>query len=273
MLQYEAGRIWVQQIIRPRYARTRAQQAAAETQAAAQNAPSRAQIVQAAVPDSPFPRLKAGVSLLVYILISKFVDHLPLYRIMGQFARQGLKIPDSTMCQWVSVAADHLLPLYKVYEKQIFRATCLQMDETTLKILEDAKGKCHLGYLWAVFDPVNKRPFFFCQKGRDHRGPKELLQSFAGTLQCDGYSVYETLNKKLNTMQLLNCMAHIRNEYNKVLPASKTGKAIAYALHRWDNMSRYLTDGTLETDNNLVENIIRPAAIGRKNYLLSLTRF
>ena len=58
-------------------------------------------------------------------------------------------------------------------------------------------------------------------------------------------------------------------EYQKVLPKSAIAKAIAYALHRWGNMARYLTDGKLEIDNNLVENSIRPAAIGRKNYLFA----
>ena len=330
VIEFEAGSIWVRHTIRPRYARTESAQATATAAAESTGQAAPPQVVQAPAPDGPFPRLKAGISLLVFILISKFVDHLPLYRISGQFARQGLKIPDSTLCEWVKTAADHLHPLYKVYETILLKASYLQVDETTLKVLEDGKGKCHLGYLWAVFDPVNKRPFFFYQKGRDHKGPKELLQRFAGTLQCDGYSVYETLNKKLDAIQLTNCMAHIRREffearhndsqraetaltfikalyaieekarlqqldhaqrlelrqkqakpvfdlmgkwlrqeYQKVLPKSAIGKAIAYALHRWDNMERYLLNGKLEIDNNLVENSIRPAAIGRKNYLFA----
>lgn len=329
-IEYEAGRIWVRQTIRPRYARPEAQQAEAEAAAEAEGRTPPPQIVQAPAPDGPFPRLKAGVSLLVHILVSKFVDHLPLYRISGQLARQGLKIPDSTFGQWVKTAADHLLPLYKAYETVLLRAVYLQMDETTLKVLEDGKGKCHLGYLWAVFDPVNRLPLFFYQKGRDHKGPKAFLERFAGTLQCDGYSVYETLDKKMGAINLTHCMAHIRREffeaqrndakraqtaltfikllyaieekarlrqlsagqrlelrqkeakpvfealktwldaeYQKVLPKSAIAKAIAYALHRWGNMARYLTDGKLEIDNNLVENSIRPAAIGRKNYLFA----
>jgi transposase len=89
--------------------------------------------------------------------------------------------------------------LYEAYQKIIFGSDYLQMDsrprtrsvgETTLKVLEDGKGKTHLGFLWAVFDPVHKLPFFFYQKGRDHRGPKNFLERFAGVLQCDGFSVY-----------------------------------------------------------------------------------
>lgn len=331
ILEYEVGKMWVRRIVRPRYVRPQAVQEQLEQQAEQNGEPLPSSVLQAPAPDRPFPRYKAGVSMMVYLLIAKFVDHLPLYRISKQFARQGVKIPDSTLGQWVQAAADALLPLYEAYEKLIFKTPYLQMDETRLKVLEEGqKGKCHLGWLWAVFDPRNKRPFFFYQKGRDHRGPKERLEHFAGVLQCDGYGVYETLNNKLTNIVLLNCLAHIRRkffeardndqkradealaiigalyaieeqartqqldqqqrlqlrlqkakpiadafgewikeQYQLVLPQSKIGKAFAYAINRWENMPLYLTDGQLEIDNNLVENIIRPAAIGRKNYLFA----
>ena len=330
IIEITPGRVWVRRIVRPRYARTDTAQQELEAKAAADGTIAAGQIVQASLPEMAFPRMKAGVSMLVHILVSKYVDHLPLYRIAQQFARHKLKIPDSTLGNWVTSACEHLLPLYKVYEQAFFHANYLQMDETTLKVLEDGKGKCHLGYLWAVFDPVRQYPFFFYQTGRDHRHPKKLLERFSGTLQADGYSVYETLNSKLTNLNLVNCMAHIRREffeaksndenrantalifiqelykverearerqlsheergklriekstvifidfkkwcieeYQKVLPKSSIGQAIAYTLRRMDNMVLYLADGKIEIDNNLVENIIRPVAIGRKNYLFA----
>jgi transposase len=319
VLEYEPGRVWVRRIVRPKYARVEVNQDDGQSQ-----------IVQAPAKELPFGRSKAGVSLIVHILISKYVEHLPLHRLIARFARSGLKIPASTMSHWVKVGAEPLMILYEAYQKIIFETFYLQMDETTLKVLEDGKGKAHLGYLWAVFDPIHKLPFFFYQKGRDHRGPKKFLERFAGVLQCDGFSVYETLSRKLNDIVLMNCMAHIRreffeaqgndaqraqtalslikilyyfeeqarnqgldaqqrlelrlkeskpvfdlfgqwlqNEYSKVTPASTIGKAIQYALNRWKNMSLFLVNGNIEIDNNLVENIIRPAAIGRKNYLFA----
>jgi transposase len=331
VLEYEVGKMWVRRIVRPRYVRPQAVQEQLEQLAEESGEPLPPSVIQAPAPDRPFPRYKAGVSMMVYLLIAKFVDHLPLYRISKQFARQGVKIPDSTLGQWTQAAADALEVLYDAYEKLIFKTPYLQMDETRLKVLQEGqKGKCHLGWLWAVFDPVNKRPFFFYQKGRDHQGPKKKLEHFAGTLQCDGYDVYETLNTKLTGLTLLNCLAHIRRkffeardndrkradealtiigalyaieeqartqqldhqqrlqlrlkkakpiadafgewineQYAQVLPQSKIGKAFAYAINRWVNMPLYLTDGQLEIDNNLVENIIRPVAIGRKNYLFA----
>jgi len=319
VLEYEPGKIWVRRIVRPKYAR-------AETNEEA----DRGQIVQAPAGNLPFGRSKAGVSLIVHILISKYVEHLPLHRLIARFARSGLNIPPATMGHWVKVGAEPLLILYEAYQKFIFDTFYLQMDETTLKVLEDGKGRTHLGFIWAVFDPIRKLPFFFYQPGRDHKGPKKMLERFAGVLQCDGFAVYETLNKKLDALALMNCMAHIRREffdaqgndapraqtaltlikllyaveekarllgldaeqrlelrlkeskpifdqlgewlqteYARVTPASAIGKAIRYALNRWKNMLLFLANGNIEIDNNLVENIIRPIAIGRKNYLFA----
>ncbi len=319
VLEYEPGRVWVQRIVRPKYARVEVNQDAEQ-----------GQIVQAPAKDLPFGRSKAGLSLIINILISKYVEHLPLHRLIARFARSGLKVPPSTIGNWVKTGAAPLRILYEAYQKVIFESFYLQMDETRLKVLEPGKGKTHLGYLWAVFDPIHKLPFFFYQKGRDHRGPKKLLERFAGVLQCDGFSVYETLKKKLAEIALMNCMAHIRRkffdakgndaqraqtaltlikmlyeleekarnqglnaeqrlelrlkeskpifdllgqwlhvQYAQVTPASAIGKAIQYALNRWKNMALFFVDGNIEIDNNLVENIIRPAAIGRKNYLFA----
>jgi transposase len=319
VLEYDPGKIWVRRIVRPKYARTETSEEA-----------DQGQIVQAPARDLPFGRSKAGVSLIVHILISKYVEHLPLHRLIARFARSGLNVPPATIGNWVKTGADPLLILYEAYQKTIFESFYLQMDETRLKVLEDGKGKTHLGFIWAVFDPVRKLPFFFYQAGRDHKGPKKLLERFAGVLQCDGFAVYETLNKKLDALALMNCMAHIRREffeaqsndaqraqtaltfikllygveekarnmqldaeqrlelrlkeskhafdtfgnwlhteYDRVAPASAIGRAIKYALNRWKNMLLFFANGNIEIDNNLVENIIRPVAIGRKNYLFA----
>lgn len=323
ILEYTPPQLWVRRIRRPRYVRNA-------------NAPARTEdgedtmIVQAPAPEHALGRLKAGVSLVSSILLAKYVEHLPLHRLIARFARMGIKIPPATLGDWVKAGVQPLQILYEAYQKLLFSAFYLQMDETTLKVLEDGKGKAHLGYLWAVYDPVRRLPFFFYQTGRDHKGVKKRLEHFAGILQCDGYSVYETLRERHENIMLVNCMAHIRRkffdakaqdearakaalifigklynveaearqqqldaqsrlqlreekaaavvnlffdwaraEYTKVLPKSAIGEALHYALKREQNMRLYLADGRLEIDNNLVENIIRPPAIGRKNYLFA----
>lgn len=317
-LEYEPGRLWVRRIVRPKYARRQVEEGQSE-------------VVVAPMPQQAFPKMKAGVSLLVWLVVSKFADHLPLYRLGQMLARQGVKIPESTMGEWVKVAIERLEVLYAAYKRLLLQSSYLQMDETRLQVLEEStKGKAHLGYLWAVYDPIQKLPFYTYLPGRSHHGPKKLLEPFAGHLQSDGYSVYELLNKIMPNITLVNCWAHARREFIKaqdndqarttealrkiqtlykvedearqlqlgpeerltlrqqksrpvwdelfaylqtelqsVLPKSAIGTAIAYTLKRKENLERFLQDGRLEIDNNLVENAIRPIAIGRKNYLFA----
>lgn len=318
VLEYEPGRLWVRRIVRPKYARRQVEEGQSE-------------VVVAPMPQQAFPKMKAGVSLLVWLVVSKFAEHLPLYRLAQILARQGVKIPESTMGEWVKVAIERLEVLYSAYKRLLLLSSYLQMDETRLQVLEEStKGKAHLGYLWAIYDPVQKLPFYTYMPGRSHHGPKKLLEPFAGYLQSDGYSVYELLNKIMPNITLVNCWAHARREFIKaqdndqpratealrqiqalykieddarqgqldseerlalrqqkskpiwdelfawlkaeldhVLPKSAIGTAIAYTLKRKENLGRFLDDGRLEIDNNLVENAIRPIAIGRKNYLFA----
>jgi hypothetical protein len=268
---------------------------------------------------------------MAYLLLSKFSDHLPLHRINQMLARQGIKIPDTSLAEWVKMAIMRLDSLYKCYKVLLLQSSYLQMDETKLQVLEESKkGKAHLGYIWVMFDPIRKLPYYTYLPGRSHHGPKKLLEPFRGYLQSDGYSVYELLNKIMPEITLVNCMAHARREFHKalendhdrastamkkiqalylieesarekglsheqrlvlrqeealpvwkdlvkwlgeqqaqVLPKSQIGQAIAYTLRRKEGLGRYLTDGKLEIDNNLVENAMRPVAIGRKNYLFA----
>ena len=315
-IEYTPADIYVKRVVRPKYARPNAVE-------------GQATIVQAPAIETPFAKVKAGASLIAHILVNKYVDHLPLDRQLHRFARQGLKISESSMADWVKRGASLLEPLYQAYRNWIFDSDYLQMNETPIKVMEDAKGKCHIGYFWVVYDPVTRSPLYHYHPSRSQEAPKDLLQRFAGHLQCDGYAVYETLKKKyLPDLTLVNCLAHIRRyfveamtndeersreaialiramyaiedqartlqldadhrlEYRKehlkplfdtfeqwldlhiyqVTPASPIGKAIAYAKSHWINMQPILADGRIEIDNNLVENIIRPSALGRKNYL------
>lgn len=319
-LEYTPAEIYVRRVTRPRYARPAQEQGEGQSP-----------IVQAPAPGAPLGRSKAGVSLVSHIILSKYLEHLPLHRLIARFARQGLKIPPQTIGDWTKRGTQLLDILYQKYEKWLFGSDYLQMDETTIKVLEDGKGKCHLGYYWAVFDPVRRAPYFHYHPGRDQGLPLKLLKDFRGTLQCDGYGAYEAVQKlRPDQIRLANCMAHVRREFfeakgndekraaealaliqkmygaeaearhlqlgpqerlairheklsplfevfktwldhhiGQVTPASAIGKAIAYALRRWPNMQIVLQDGRVELDNNLVENAVRPIAIGRKNYLFA----
>ncbi len=117
VLEYEPGKVWVRRIERPKYARPEVNEDAGQ-----------GQIVQAPAKELPFGRSKAGVSLIVHILISKYVEHLPLRRLIGRLARSGLKAPPATIGNWVKIGAAPLMLLYEACQRVVFEAFSLQMD-------------------------------------------------------------------------------------------------------------------------------------------------
>jgi transposase len=317
-LDYTPGKFFVRQIIRPKYAKPVHKDGLEETE-----------IVIAPMPARPIDKCIAGAALLAYILVSKYIDHLPVYRQVQRFAREGMKLPASTITGWISQVCALLEVLYAVHCKLIFDGDYIQGDETPLKVLDkNKKGTTHQGYLWVYRAPVENLVVFDYQPGRSGSGPKKCLKDFSGHLQSDGYEVYDYFDGKGIT--LMHCMAHARRkfdeaigndkdrsayalteiqklyaieqkakddnythqqryelrqkqaapilktlgewmtrEYSSVLPKSSIGVAIHYSLQRWKKLCLYITDGKLEIDNNLVENALRPIAVGRKNYLFA----
>lgn len=307
------GKLFVRQYIRNKYVK-----------------PTGEMIVIGELPVRPIDKGIAGPGLLAQIVIDKYVDHLPVYRQVQRFEREGMKLPISTLADWISATCDLLEPLYEVHRKKVLSNDYLQADETPIKVLDKAKkGTTHRGYHWVYHAPLSGLVLFDYREGRGREGPQECLQNFKGYLQTDGYAVYEGFDKRAD-ITLLHCMAHARrkfdealendkdragyvltemqklyaieemsrdkslskedlfalrqeqavpivqnlkawmmNAYEQVLPQSTIGKAISYSLQRWDKLCLYTSDAQLQIDNNLVENAIRPVAIGRKNYLFA----
>ena len=312
-LERTPGKLFVRQYIRNKYVK-----------------PTGEMIVIGELPVRPIDKGIAGPGLLAQIVIDKYVDHLPVYRQVQRFEREGMKLPISTLADWISATCDLLEPLYEVHRKKVLSNDYLQADETPIKVLDKAKkGTTHRGYHWVYHAPLSGLVLFDYREGRGREGPQECLQNFKGYLQTDGYAVYEDFDKRPD-ITLLHCMAHARrkfdealdndkdragyvlremqklyaiekmgrdkslskedlfalrqeqavpilqnlkawmmNAYEQVLPQSTIGKAISYSLQRWDKLSLYTSDAQLQIDNNLVENAIRPVAIGRKNYLFA----
>lgn len=286
--------------------------------------------VIASLPVFPIEKGIAGPGLLAQIMIDKFVDHLPVYRQIERFKREGIKIPSSTINGWQEAVCSLLWPLYENLKRRVLLQGYLQVDETPIQVLDKTKkGKTHRGYHWIYYSPLEKTVLFDYQHGRSREGPSILLKNFSGYLQTDGYTVYDIISKK-KSITHLSCMAHARRGFEKALPYDKEkaayamdmfqklyaieqkarnenlsakeryelrleqalpllndlgrwivetyksslpkspiGKATAYCIPRWDNLTNYLHDGMLEIDNNLAENAIRPIALGRKNYLFA----
>jgi transposase len=307
------GKLFVRQYVRPKYARSNGEG-----------------IVIGELPSRPIDKGIAGPGLLAQIVIDKYTDHLPVHRQIQRFEREGIKLSSSTLTDWISGTCALLEPLYEVLKQKVLTSSYLQADETPIKVLDkDKKGTTHRGYHWVYHAPIDRLVLFDYREGRGREGPHEILNTFKGYLQTDGYAVYEDYGRKAG-VTLLHCMAHARRKfdeakdndlsraeyalteiqklyalereakdqaftdrqryamrqesavpvlgalqtwmlenYKSVLPKSTIGQALHYSLERWDKLMLYTTNGKLEIDNNLVENAIRPVAIGRKNYLFA----
>lgn len=175
-----------------------------------------ATVIIGEIPERPIPKGIAEAGLLAYILVSKFVDHLPFYRQIEIFKRQyGWSIHKSTINDWFAACCSLLEPLYKSLHRLVLESDYLQADESPIKVLdEDKPGSTHQGYQWVVRNPLNGLVLFRYRKGRGADGIKELLADYQGYLQCDGYKAYDSLAKK-GHVNLISCMAHIRRKFHE----------------------------------------------------------
>lgn len=313
ILEYNPARVFVRKIIRPKYAKPRDEG-----------------VTIAELPSLPIPKGNAGASMLAYIMVSKFVDHLPYYRQIQIFKRQELILSDSTINGWFNATANLLEPLYDTLELQVLQSDYIQADESPIGVQDShKKGALHTGYQWVYRAPIGRLVLFKYHHSRARKAPEAILKNFSGSLQTDGYQAYQNMKTK-GEITLLACMAHARryfekalgndkkraghvlaqmqrlyhierdarergisfetrkryrqlyarpilaeletwlkNNISQTLPKSAIGKAIAYTLNLWPKLKEYINDGRYEIDNNLIENAIRPLALGRKNYLFA----
>ena len=291
--------------------------------------------VQAAAP----PRIIEGgmptEALIAHVLVSKYADHLPLYRQAQIYARQGVTLDRSTLADWVGRAAWWLTPLRDHLLGNLKRSPKLFADETTAPVLDPGRGRTKTGQLWAY--ARDDRPWggadppavaYVYAPDRRAERPIEHLAGFTGTLQVDGYGGYAALARR-GDVALAFCWSHVRrrfyelakagaspvaadvlariarlyaieqevrgrtpderraardehsrpviDELRSVLDAklaqasrkSALAEAIRYALTRWEGLTRFLNDGRVELDSNVVERSIRPLALNRKNALFA----
>ncbi len=208
VLEFKPGTLVVKKTVRPKYL----------FQTADGKEP---RIIIADLPSMPIPKGIAGASLIAHIMVSKFVDHIPLYRQGQQFKRQGVDIPLSSIGDWIRQGCNLAVPLYETLMKKVLNSEYLQADETPIPVLtKDKPGATHKGYLWVYRSVLDNLVLFKYEKSRAREGPKELLKNFKGTLQTDGYSAYDIFDKP-GEITLLACVAHARRKFEFALDNDK----------------------------------------------------
>ena len=165
----------------------------------------------ALLPSRPIDKGIAGPGLLAYILVSKFVDHLPLYRLETIFSRYGIHINRSTMVGWIAKVCEHLQNVYDALYENVLDSSYIQSDETPLKVQDrNKKKKCHIGYLWPYTD--GKQIVFEYCSSRNRDGPVAFLEKFTGYIQTDGYAGYNKIASQGSVIHLM-CWAHARRKF------------------------------------------------------------
>lgn len=313
-LDVEPARFFVHRHIRPQYACRHC-----ETVSAAP--------VPAAVIDGGL----AAPGLHAWVLIQKYLDHLPLYRIEKISERQGVPIARSTLAQWVGQLGVALQPLVDRLAVLLKQGQVLHADETPVQQLDPGQGKTKRAYLWAYrsndLEDAPRIVVFDYQTSRSGQHARDFLDDWRGHLMVDDYGGYkETFRRGVTE---LACLAHCRRKFfdlhaagghpvaeealrrigelyaieaqvgdgdaaarralrqQEALPrlvawhdwlvaqrvrtadGSGLARAIDYSLKRWTALRRYVENGELPIDNNSVENVIRPIALGRRNWLFT----
>jgi len=194
-------------------------------------------IVQAEAPSRPIERGVAGPGLLAHVLVSKYCDHLPLYRQSEIYAREGVELERSTLADWVGGTSQLLAPLVEALRRHVLSATKLHADDTPVPVLAPGNGKTKTGRLWTYVrddrpagDATPAAVWFAYSPDRKGEHPQAHLGHFTGTLQADGYAgfdaVYET-----GRIQEAACWAHVRRKFYDLHVAHKSPVA-AEAIER-----------------------------------------
>jgi transposase len=204
MLEYIPGRYQVIRHVRPKFSCAGCQK-----------------IVQAAAPSRPIARGLAGPGFLAHVLVSKYADHLPLYRQSQIYAREGLELDRSTLADWVGGASELLEPLVNSLGRYVLAAQKLHGDDTPVPVLCPGRGSTKQGRLWTyVRDDrpagSSEPPAVLFRYSPDRKGerPKAHLASFVGVLQADAYAGFDRLYGE--RIQEAACWAHARRKFYEI---------------------------------------------------------
>jgi transposase len=216
-------------------------------------------IVQAEAPSRPIARGLAGPGLLAHVLVSKYCDHLPLYRQSQIYQRDGIDLDRSTLADWVGSASELLDPLvtaigdyvsraHKIHGHPIKEAACwahARRKFYDIHLATDspvaAEALHRIGEIYAIEAEI---------RGQSPDTRQQIRQARAGPKLDHLYQWFIETVKKLSKK-------------------SELAGAIQYALSRWKALTRYRDDGRVEIDNNAAERSLRAVALGRKNYLFA----
>jgi len=192
-------------------------------------------ITQAPAPGRPIARGMAGPGLLAHVLVSKYADHLPLYRQSEIYAREGIELERSTLADWVGQSSALLAPLVAALADHVLGGAKLHADDTPVPVLCPGRGTTKQGRLWTYVrddrpagSTIPPAVWFAYSPNRKSEHPRQHLKNFHGTLQADGYAGFNGLYDRQDQPLIeAACWAHARRKFFEVHQATNSPLALA----------------------------------------------
>ena len=185
-------------------------------------------VVSPPPPERILPRSIAGPGLIAEILVSKFGDHLPLYRQEGRFTRLGLYLSRSTLCDWAKAAADLLKPLYDRMVKLVLGSDVIWTDDTPVRMLDPkAEGGSRLARFWTyISDDPHPYSVYDFTDSRKRDGPATFLKDYQGAMHADAYGGYDGIvTGSGGAIVRVACGAHIRRKFEQAQASAPRASA------------------------------------------------
>lgn len=211
-LDYTPSSLFVRRIVRPKYV----------VRFPNSDRPDELKIAE--LPPEALPKSKAAPGLVADVIVSKLVDHLPLYRQEQRYARQGFSLARSTLCGWLAEAAHVLTPLWRLLRERVLASNIVNTDDTPIPVQDPDREHCRTGRIWTYVS--RHGTVYDATADRSRAGPLEFLRTFQGFLQCDAYAGYDELfRRSQGTIIEVGCWAHARRKF---VEAQKTSPREAH---------------------------------------------
>jgi len=186
--------------------------------------PCQGNVRAAKAPKQPIPKSVASPGLLAHVTVSKFCDHLPLYRQESILQRMGVEIARNTLSHWMIKVGELLEPLYKLLLHNITSYDVAYADETRVQVLKEAERSPESqSYMWCFIGGSREKRsvIYHYNPSRAHTVILDLLDDFKGALHCDGFSGYDTYARVSDDVWLIACWMHCRRKFFEVTKSSK----------------------------------------------------
>ena len=205
----------------------------------------------ASMPPALIDKGIASAGLLAYIVTSKFCDCLPLYRQEKQFERIGVELSRRTMADWMIATSEACAPLMEVLESHLRSGPLLQLDETTVQVMEEpGRENTTTSYMWVARGGTPHQGTVILYHYAPSRGlevAKKMIDSFEGYLQTDGYEVYDRACEGVPKVIHAGCWAHVRRKFFEAQKSSKKAGSAEVALSAIGKLYRAEAERALHT--------------------------